>query len=457
MRMKMLVAALTLLIFLAPQTKAQVTKNERKETEVSGRLLTDMIDTSTQMGRNMLSMYSKLGQLGFSGYIQSQFQVAEEKGNSNPYQGGEWGNYTSNRFRLRRGRLRADFTHNTPVGQPSIYFLFQFDGTEKGVNIRDFWGRYYENKWELFHFSAGMMARPFGFEVLYSSMYREAPERGRMSQVLMGTERDLGMMLSLSPRAKNSKLKWLMVDAGIYNGQGLTGSAEYDNVKDLIVRVSTKPRNIGASNVKIAGGVSALLGGITNENKVLYKMRKTNGSWVMSAGDPSDTNNMGVKAPRQYFGADARIVIPNRKAGNTEFRAEYIRGTQTGTLSTSVTPGTYPTTSDGKAAPLAVRNFDGAYFYFLQHLGSWKHQLVAKYDWYDPNKKVKKSDVNANNGFTQADIRYDTWGAGYVYYLDTHLKLTFWYENPINEKTALPGFGKNVKDGIVTFRTQFSF
>ncbi len=118
----------------------------------NGKLLTDMIDTSTRMGKNMLSLYNKFGQIGFSGYLQPQFQYAESKGNPNTFQGGDWGPFVNNRFRLRRGRLRTDFTHFTPDGKPVVYFLFQFDGTERGVNIRDFWGRYYENKWQLFHF-----------------------------------------------------------------------------------------------------------------------------------------------------------------------------------------------------------------------------------------------------------------------------------------------------------------
>ena len=421
-----------------------------------GRLLTDMIDTATQMGKNMLSMYNKLGQLGFSGYIQSQYQVSAMKGNPNSYQGGDWGAYTSNRFRLRRGRLRVDFTHNTDDGKPSVYFLFQFDGTERGVNIRDFWGRYYENKWELFHFSAGMMARPFGFELLYSSSYREAPERGRMSQILMNTERDLGMMISLNPRRKDARLKWLMVDAGIYNGQGLSGPAEYDNLKDIIVRVSTKPQNIGSSKIKIAGGVSSLLGGITNQNKQLQTMKQTGGQWNMTTGDIADTNHIGEKAPRRYFGADARITIPNHK-GVTELRGEYIAGTQSSALTSSVTPPTYPVNANGINQPLAIRQFDGAYFYFLQHLGSWNHQFVAKYDWYDPNKKVKGMDIGADRGLTAADIRFNTLGAGYIYYMNEHLKLVFWYEHPMNEKTRLTGYEKDLKDGSFTFRTQFSF
>ena len=90
------------------------------------------------------------------------------------------------------------------VSRPSVQFVFQFDGTERGVNIRDFWGRIFENKWKLFTFTTGMFARPFGYETNLSSGDRESPERGRMNQILMRTERDLGAMFSVEPREKDT-------------------------------------------------------------------------------------------------------------------------------------------------------------------------------------------------------------------------------------------------------------
>lgn len=439
---------------LAANTYSQNLKTDVQSLNMGGKLLTDMIDTSTRMGKNMLSLYNKFGQVGFSGYIQPQFQYAESKGNPNIYQGGDWGAYSDNRFRLRRGRLRTDFTHYTEEGKPSVYFLFQFDGTERGVNIRDFWGRYYENKFELFHFSAGMMARPFGHEVLLSSIFREAPERGRMSQILMGTERDLGFMVSLNSRKASSKMKWFAIDLGIYNGQGLTGPQEYDSHKDIVFRVSSKKQSIPGTKIKVSGGLSGYFGGITNRNARLYSMNEIGGVWKLAA-DSLETN-IGKTAQRQYFGGDIQIIIPNAN-GQSEFRAEYVRGNQTGSLSNSTTPGTLPVDAAGGFAPLATRPFDGAYFYYLQHLGSWKHQLVLKYDWYDPNKKVKGAEVNKDNGYSAADIRFNTIGAGYMHYINQYLKLVLWYEHPMNEKTSLSGYDKDLKDGIFTCRAQFTF
>ncbi|MFT4061466.1 MAG: porin [Edaphocola sp.] len=444
------------LLVAAVHSLAQPLKTEVPAFQNYGSgLLTDMIDTSTRMGKNMLALYNKFGQIGFSGYIQPQFQYAESKGAPNSFQGGEWGSAVNNRFRLRRGRLRTDFANYTEDGKPSVYFLLQFDGTERGVNIRDFWGRYYENKWELFHFSAGMMARPFGHEVLLSSSFREAPERGRMSQTIMNTERDLGVMFSLNPRKANAKMKWFAIDLGVYNGQGLTGTAEYDNHKDVVCRISSKKQTIKGTKIRMSGGLSGYLGAITNQSPYLYTMRQTAGGYRFVSD--SLASNIGRNAQRRYFGGDVQVIFPNGGKGQTEFRAEYIRGNQPGTLASSTTPGSYPTDGNGAAQPLVTRPFDGAYLYFLQNLGNWKDQIVLKYEWYDPNKRVKGKDISTANGFNAADIRYNTIGGGYLHHINTYLKIVLWYEHPINEKTSLAGYEKDLQDGIFTCRAQFSF
>ncbi len=149
----------------------------------SQRTINDILDSTTV--NNLLVISKKYGAVSFSGYMQPQFQYAQSKGAPAEYQGGNFGEFTNNRFRLRRGRLRADYSLLNSDGTPSTYFVFQFDGTEQGVNVRDFWGRYYEHNWQLFSFTAGLFGRPFGNELQLSSSNREAPERGRMSQILM--------------------------------------------------------------------------------------------------------------------------------------------------------------------------------------------------------------------------------------------------------------------------------
>ena len=77
---------------------------------------------------------------------------------------------------LRRGRIRFDYVRFNKTNKASVQFVFQFDGTERGVFIRDFWGRVFENKFQLFSFATGMFARPFSYELNLSSSDRESPE-----------------------------------------------------------------------------------------------------------------------------------------------------------------------------------------------------------------------------------------------------------------------------------------
>jgi hypothetical protein len=145
----------------------------------------------------------------------------------------------------------------------------------------------------------------------------------------------------------------------------------------------------------------------------------------------------------------------NRK-GETEFRAEYVRGKQTGTFASSETPGVYPITNGAKS-PLYARNFDGAYFYFLQNLGSIDHQILFKYDWYDPNTRVAGQQLRNSEGFSSADLRYDTFGIGYVYIANESLKFTFYYDIVRNEKSAISGFETDISDDVFTCRVQYNF
>jgi hypothetical protein len=420
------------------------------------QFLMDMIDTSTALGKGMFSMYKKYDALRFSGYIQPQFQYASGKG-ADSYAGGDFPQAVNNRFMLRRGRIRVDYERYDDNGMPMVAFAFQFDGTERGVNIRDFYGRFFEGKWNVLSLSAGMFARPFGYEVNLSSSDRESPERGRMSQILMRTERDLGAMITFDARRKNHPLRHLKLDVGVFNGQGLAGPSDFDSHKDVIARMSLKPYKLNERGWRISGGISCLYGGMQQFTRYIYRSgRVVDGKYGFNVD--SSLSNEGRIAPRHYYGADLQFRIPNGKKGYTEFRAEYIRGTQTSTAATSETPGTIPTNDEGVRLPLYIRKFDGAYFYFLQSLGSPRHQLVLKYDWYDPNSEISGHQVGqAATNTTAADIRFDTFGAGYLYYFNQHLKMTLWYDHVRNEKTNLAGYTTDVKDNVLTCRLQYRF
>jgi hypothetical protein len=403
------------------------------------------VDTTSGFGKNLLGLYNKFNHLKFSGYLQPQFQVADTLGAKN-FSGGDFSQFSNNRFMLRRARLRLDYTNSNKEGQPTVAFVFQFDGTERGVVARDFWGRFYENKLQCFAVSMGLMSRPFSQELLLSSSERETPERGRMSQILLRTERDLGAMITFEPRKKDHKLHFLKWDLMVGNGQGLTGTTDYDSRKDIISRLTVKSQKVG--KIKISGGVSALFGGIRQFSAQSYAME--NGRFALT----DNKENIGKNAARQYYGADFQVKIPNAH-GVSEIRAEYMKGQQSATAKSSETPGVIPTESNGTFSPLYSRSFDGAYFYYLQHLGSTKHQFLLKYDWYDPNTKVKGTEIN--DSFSPADIKYSTLGVGYIFYANQNLKIVTYYDVVKNEITSLKGFNRDLKDNIFTCRMHYRF
>ncbi|MEO6253014.1 MAG: porin, partial [Ferruginibacter sp.] len=300
---------------------------------VPAQFLMDMVDTTKDMGKSMLGIYKKFDHIRISGYMQPQFQAAQAKGLKN-FSGGDFPANVNNRFMLRRGRIRFDYIHFAQKKGPSIQFVFQFDGTERGVVIRDFWGRVFENTYSVFALSVGMFARPFSYELNLSSSDRESPERGRMSQILMKTERDLGAMISFEPRKKDHPLKYLKIDAGLFNGQGLAASADFDSHKDFISRVALKPYPV-SKIITLGAGASYLNGGLLQNTKYIY--HSGNNSFGKSFIADSTATNAGKIAPRIYYGADMQVKIKS-KAGFTELRAEYMFGTQTATTGNSETP-----------------------------------------------------------------------------------------------------------------------
>ena len=417
---------------------------------LQAQFLMDMVDTTKDMGKSMLSIYKKFDHIRINGYLQPQFQVTQTKGSKN-FSGGDFATNSNNRFMLRRGRVRFEYLHFAAKKGPSVQFVFQFDGTERGVAIRDFWGRILENKYKLFALSVGMFARPFSYELNLSSSDRESPERGRMSQILMRTERDLGAMISFEPRVKNHPLRFLKIDAGVFNGQGLAAAADYDSHKDFITRVGLKPYPVTKA-ITISAGASYLNGGFLQNTKYIYNSG-SNGFGKTFIVDSSVTN-AGKIAPRKYYGADMQIKIKNKTGIFTELRAEYMTGKQTATASNSETPAALLTGNEG----YFIRKFNGAYFYLLQHIFNTHHQLGVKYDWYDPNVKVKKDDIGkAGTAVNATDIKYSTLGFGYIYYMNENLKLVLWYDKITNEKTQLPAYIKDVKDDVFTCRLQFRF
>ena len=390
----------------------------------------------------------RFNNLSFSGYIQPQFQAAGQKGAAS-YAGGNFSEFSSSRFMLRRARLKMDYVlPSRDKVFPKALFTFQFDATERGVFVRDMFLRLYEPKKERFSLTMGLVARPFGYEVNLSSAYRETPERGRMSQILMPTERDLGAMLSYEPSAKKDKKAKIKLDMGVFNGQGLVGNTDFDSYKDLISRLSLQPYALG-QNFFVSGGLSLLYGGWLQATKYKYQTTTIAGNKLFVVD--STEANAGGKAPRHYYGADVQLAYKHGW-GKTEVRGEYWRGEQPGTETSTTNPGALPLT------PTYIRKFDGAFLYFIQNIVNQNWELMVKYDWYDPNREVAKLEIGKpSSNFTSADIKFATLGVGLTRYFTESLKILAYYDIVKNETTALTGFTSDTNDNIFTLRMQLRF
>lgn len=415
-------------------------------TSYSQRYLSDLDSTLLYLKDTVRPFLKRFENLQFTGYIQPQFQLADTEG-AKSYNGGDFSTFSKSRFMLRRARIKLDYLLTTKDRYPKALFTFQVDATERGVNVRDMFMRLYETSGHNFYFTAGLFARPFGYEVNLSSAYRETPERGRMSQILMPTERDIGAMITYEPIKNQAKNKFIKLDAGLFNGQGLSGTTDFDSHKDLISRLTIKP--IPVKDFLVSGGLSLLYGGWRQGTKYVYEIKSASGDKLFIVD--SSLSNVGKIAPRHYYGADIQIAL-RHSWGQTEWRAEYWKGEQPGTASSTTNPGILP------IAPTYRRHFDGAFFYFLQNIVNSQNQLLLKYDWYDPNVNVKTSDIGKpNTNLTPADIKFSTLGFGYAYYFNDHAKMILYYEFVKNEVTQLSGYTSDQKDNVFTWRMQFRF
>ncbi len=417
----------------------------------SQRYLAD-IDSSFFIKDTVRPVIKRFENLRITGYIQPQFQKAQSDG-APSFGGGNFSAFSSSRFMLRRARIKIDYVLPSKTRYPKALFSFQIDATERGVIVRDMFLKLFETNKNIFSLTAGLFARPFGYEVNLSSAFRETPERGRMSQILMPSERDIGIMVSFEPQDKKHKLSHIKFDVGFFNGQGLSGTTDFDSHKDLISRLFIKTYVF--NKVDFTGGLSYLRGGWKNGTKYVYESGTAiNGDKIFVVD--STVSNLGKSSPRHYYGADMQVKL-NHGWGETEWRAEYWFGTQPGTSGSTSNPGTLPN-SNGNPVPTYVRHYDGVFLLFLQNIINAKHQFLLKYDWYDPNIKVKNLEIGKpGTNLTTADVKFSTLGMGYVYHMNPQTKLILYYDFVKNETTQISGYTTDLKDNIFTCRLQFRF
>lgn len=396
-----------------------------------------------------------LKKLKVSGWVQAQYQIAESRG-AKGFDGGNFIGDQYQRFMIRRGRVK--FTYTQKMSQ----YVLQVNLSERGVNLVEIFGKVTDPWTKSLSLTAGVINRPFGFEIQQSSADRETPERSRFTQVLMPNERDLGAMLTYQP-VKGSFLYGLKVDGGFFSGNGIAvpgttsvgvaGLVDTDNFKDFIGRAHYK-KSFAEDKYTLGVGVSHYNGGIAYlNNKVYNSMADVNGlqKWVIA--DTASTIFKGKKAQRVYTGADFQFSVKS-VIGTTTLRGEYIFGNQPGAQDDNRSPNT----TVFNAASTYERQFNGGYVYFVQRIAKTKHELAVKYEWYDPNTKVSAKDFGTGTTLKSADLRYDMLGLGYINYWDDNVKFMVYYNFVQNEKGAgLAGYTKDIKDNVLTFRMQYRF
>lgn len=314
-----------------------------------------------------------LKKIKFNGWVQAQYQYADTVGAAN-FDGGDFPANVDNRFMIRRGRIKATFD-----GKQTQYVV-QLNMTERFVNIADIYVKYSEPFTKWLSLQVGVMNRPFGYDIQLSSVVRESPERARYTQILTPNERDMGAELIVEA-PKNSKLFGLNFTGGFFNGTGLTIPAvnisDIDSRKDFIGRLSYY-KGIKEDKIKFGVGASHYNGYERVANNFLYNGFKTDtlGNLQYKLSDTTTVNYKGSYAKRLYYGLEALFSVKSI-IGTTTLRGEYVFGQQPGSATSTKSPQAATT------GATYIRNFTGAYVFFIQRIMNSKHEVFVKYEWYD--------------------------------------------------------------------------
>jgi hypothetical protein len=383
------------------------------------------------------SLLDQLWKLKITGYVQAQYQVAQSD-NITSYEGGNFGTNIDKRFQVRRGRIKFTYDGNLTK------YVLQFEATEGGVSIKEAYAKVTEPWSQWVSLQAGVQTRPFGNEVLYSSSSLESPERGRMSQILFNSEEDLGAQIIINP-PKTSPYNFLTLQGGFFSAVG-PKAVDFDKFKDFIGRLSFAKSN-KTESVKYSGGISYYNGGFRPATNKLYEIT---GSDTFAI---TNTNLQATKAKREHYGVDAQLSFLN-PLGLTTIRAEYITGKLAGTTSYGYNMTAAP------SGDTYLRKFDGAYLYFIHAIANSKISVLAKYDWYNPNKDIDQSKIGTKGNTaatktTAADVKYGTLGLGLLYRWDANVKFSAYYAI-VNNSTNSVTKG-DIKDNVFTLRVQYKF
>lgn len=374
--------------------------------------------------------------LSISGYLQGQTQYGQEQarlrvGEPSKEEG------MPHRMGIRRGRIKFDYTERL------AQMVFQLDVNESKVSLKD---AYFELKspWRSLRRSGlklGVFNRPFGYEIEYSSSRRESPERSQIFNELFPGERDMGLMLSLSPN-KGNALDFLKLEAGLFVGSGI--HSELDNRRDFIGHLSGRGKL--SEDLKLSAGVSYYHGFVQHTREQYFSME-------VDGFKTHEVKAVGSSyALRQYFGVDAQLAL-STSLGTTQLKGEYLWGQQPSRR------GSFRSPNSNKLhiEPLYLRPFSGGYVMLVQGLGGLPVSAVLKYEWLDPNTQLSGDNLLPKGG-SEADLSSQTLGMGLVWRMSKSLRLQAYYDFVHNERAqGLEGYETDRADNVLTLRIQYSF
>jgi len=354
----------------------------------------------------------KLNKLKISGYVQAEFRNFQSGivKTNDPY----------STFLIRRARVK--FTYEALDG---VKLVLQPDFGLGNFTLKDAYALVNIPKLKEWSLWAGQFNRP-NYEVEYSSSQREVMERSRVIRAIYPGEREIGVKLEYLGSKIPLKFQFAVLNGNFTGSSAIDADTKKDMMSRLVYSVKLQKTGIG-----IDFGVNGYYGG----TRV-----KTN-PYVINPLMVIDSVNIGDYLDKKWAGAEIQIFADF--LGGVAVKGEYIAGRNNYASLTAL----QATIAQKKADPNKVRDFSGYYIYLIKNIGP-KHQLVARYDYYDPNTDVSGDD--AGN-----ELTFRTLTAAWQYYLNDFIRLSFQYEMPENETNVTNP--ADLKDNILTIRIQTKF
>jgi|WetSurMetagenome_2_1015567.scaffolds.fasta_scaffold00452_6 phosphate-selective porin len=354
----------------------------------------------------------KLNKIKVSGYIQAQWEsYGKDLERSNGY---------DNTFFIRRARVK--FTYEALDG---VKFVLQPDFSTGNLALKDAYAVVNLPKLKDFSLWAGQFNRP-NYEVEYSSSQREVLERSRIIRSIYPGEREIGVKLEYNGSKIPLKFQLMAMNGNFTGAQAKDG----DSMKDLMGRIVYSVK-LPEAGIGIDLGVNSYLGG---------NLSKTN-PYIKNSDGTTDSIKVWSYLDKKWSGGEIQIFAD--VLGGMAIKGEYMAGVN----STASTIATTATMAQMKADPNKLKNFAGYYIYFIKNIGP-KDQFVARYDYYDPNTRLKGDAAGS-------DVFYKTWTIALQHYLNDNIRISLNYEMPKNELNASNAADK--KDNVLGVRIQAKF